>query len=149
MSQAELHSLNHLLNCYLREFAVPHQLVDWHAQGDLPKALQSDLLEGETVRIRTAYPVLKIAFKVQARGALNQIKLGSKLFAKPMGKPWQVLSTQAAIQALLEHMAMLTQTEPNVELQAQINNSLQNMQRFLNSTKVPIDAGIPDDPDLL
>ncbi|WP_394672757.1 IucA/IucC family protein [Limnobacter sp.] len=137
MSQAELHSLNHLLNCYLREFAVPHQLVDWHAQGDLPKALQSDLLEGETVRIRTAYPVLKIAFKVQARGALNQIKLGSKLFAKPMGKPWQVLSTQAAIQALLEHMAMLTQTEPNVELQAQINNSLQNMQRFLNSTKVP------------
>lgn len=135
--QAEHHSLNHLLNCYLREFAVPHQLVDWHAQGDLPKALQSDLLEGETVRIRTAYPLLKIAFKVQARGALNQIKLGSKLFGKPMGKPWQVLGTHAAIQALLEHMAMLTQTEPNIELQAQIHNSLQNMQRFLAHARVP------------
>ncbi|MBU0784984.1 MAG: siderophore biosynthesis protein [Gammaproteobacteria bacterium] len=135
--QAEHHSLNHLLNCYLREFAVPQQLVDWHAQGDLPKALQSDLLAGETVRIRTAYPLLKIAFKVQARGALNQIKLGSKLFAKPMGKPWQVLGTHAAIQALLEHMAMLTQTEPNIELQAQIHNSLHNMQRFLAHAQVP------------
>jgi len=135
--QAEHHSLNHLLNCYLREFAVPHQLVDWHAQGDLPKALQSDLLEGETVRVNTAYPLLKIAFKVQARGALNQIKLGSKLFGKPMGKPWQVLGTHAAIEALLEHMAMLTKTEPNTELQAQIHNSLHNMQQFLTHANVP------------
>ncbi|MDZ4051542.1 MAG: IucA/IucC family protein [Limnobacter sp.] len=135
--QAEHHSLNHLLNCYLREFAVPRQLVDWHAQGDLPKALQSDLLEGETVRIRTAYPLLKIAFKVQVRGALNQVKLGSKLFGKPMGKPWQVLSTHAAIEALLEHIAMLTQTEPNIELQAQIHNSLDNMQLFLAHANVP------------
>lgn len=135
--QAEHHSLNHLLNCYLREFAVPQQLVDWNAQGDLPKALQSDLLEGETVRIRTAYPLLKIAFKVQSRGMLNQIKLGSKLFGKSMGKPWQVLTTQAAIQALIEHMAMLTQTEPNIELQAQIHNSLENMQLFLPHAQVP------------
>jgi len=121
----------------LREFAVPQQLVDWKAQGDLPKALQSDLLEGETVRIRMAYPLLKIAFKVQARGALNQIKLGSKLFGKPMGKPWQVLGTHAAIEALLNHMAMLTKTEPNIELQAQIHNSLHNMQRFLAHANVP------------
>lgn len=135
--QAEHHSLNHLLNCYLREFAVLHQLVDWHPVGDLPKALQSDLLQGETVRIRTAYPVLKIAFKVQARGALNQVKLGSKLFAKPMGKPWQVLGTHAAIENLLEHMAMLTQTELNIELQTQIHNSMHNMQRFLAHAQVP------------
>lgn len=129
--------MNHLLNCYLREFASPQQLVDWQAQGDLPKALQSELLQGETVRIRMAYPMLKIAFKAQSRGLLNQIKLGSKIFGKPMGKPWQVLSTECAINALLEHMALLTQTEFNTELKAQIHNSLENMQAFLGRHAVP------------
>ncbi|PZO24860.1 MAG: hypothetical protein DCE89_04755 [Betaproteobacteria bacterium] len=54
-----------------------------------------------------------------------------------MGKPWQVLSTHAAIEALLNHMAMLTHTEPNIELQAQIHNSLHNMQLFLAHANVP------------
>ncbi|HEX4918253.1 MAG TPA: IucA/IucC family protein [Limnobacter sp.] len=129
--QAATATLNHLMNCYIREFAEPLGLVQWSAVGDFPKSLQIQAQNEICLRMDMPHLLCKLATRSSIRGALNQIHLSSPIYEKQAGKPWRILPAHEVIQRLLQHMAAISGSPFNEELHAQIQNSMFNMQRFI------------------
>lgn len=129
---AEHQTLSSVLNCYLREFALPARQVEWRATGDLPKALTSGVLPGETVRLTLPGVSAKLALKADRVSLLGRCRFTSPPFVKAFGKPWRPLDCLATCKLLIEDMTRQTQTGYNRELEEQIINSIRVTQAFLN-----------------
>ncbi|NRD75565.1 siderophore biosynthesis protein PvsD [Shewanella sp. VB17] len=131
--QAESNAIACLLNCYLREFAIVRQEVDFDdALPDCPLSL-SLLLTQEQQKVRIRFPesgsvLLLIADRVSL---LGRVSISSPIYFKKLGCVWQISRTEHLIEFMLQHLAKLTNTQFNHELQEQIANSINVTQAFL------------------
>jgi siderophore synthetase component len=126
-----------LLNCYLREFAIVRNEVDFDDRlADCPLALSQGI--GKNVqKVRIRFPesgavLLVLADRVSL---LGRIRFSSQLYLKQSASPWQLSSADALITFMLQHLAKVTQTPFNHELLAQIANSITVTQAFLQRQK--------------
>ncbi|MFP2768576.1 IucA/IucC family protein [Oceanisphaera sp. KMM 10153] len=134
---AEHQAIGCLLNCYLREFALPAGLVQWRADGDLPKALTSSLLAGDAVRLTLPASHIKLALKADRVSLLGRARFCSAPFIKRFGQPWRLLSAMETCRLLLQEMALQTGTPYNRELDEQISNSIGISRAFLTHARTP------------
>lgn len=132
---AEHQAIGCLLNCYLREFALPAGQVEWQAEGDLPKALTSSLLAGEALRLTLPASKIKLALKADRVSLLGRARFSSAPFIKRFGQPWRLLPAMEACRLLLQEMALQTGTPYNRELDEQITNSTGITHAFLSHTR--------------
>ncbi|WP_116475599.1 IucA/IucC family protein [Zobellella maritima] len=136
---AEHQAIGCLLNCYLREFALPAGQVEWRADGDLPKALTSTLLAGEALRLSLPESGVKLALKADRVSLLGRARFSSAPFIKRFGQPWRPLSALDARRLLLQEMALQTRTPYNRELADQLDNSIGITRAFLAHAR-PVQA---------
>lgn len=134
---AEHHAIGALLNCYLREFALPAGEVEWQAEGDLPRALTSSLTEGRPLRLTLPASQAKLALNADRISLLGRARFTSQPFVKRLGWPWRPLSGEDAGLLLLQEMALQTGTAFNHELADQLANSTAITHAFLKWAPKP------------
>ncbi|MEX5350975.1 IucA/IucC family protein [Pseudomonas juntendi] len=122
---AQRHAIECLLNCYLREYALPRGEACLDAQGqDLPMSLRQ--LAGQ--RICITLPGGRLALAADRTSVLGRCRFTSAPYFKGNGHGWRPLGALELAQLLL---APLTCAERHGELMQQINNSLNITQTFL------------------
>ncbi|MBJ7553987.1 IucA/IucC family protein [Marinomonas spartinae] len=146
--QVQRQSITGILNCYLREYAIPHHQVTWQAkEARLPL----------TLRRFSAYPVLVIHFpelraemaiKVAYLSAIGKAQFVGRPWLKCEGSGWKGLNAQSTLQWLLHSLSIALHIDFNQELMAQLKNSLAITERFIganlpNENQTLVDMGPP------
>ncbi|ABR81509.1 iron transporter [Pseudomonas aeruginosa] len=122
---AQRHAIECLLNCYLREYALPRGEACLDARGqDLPMSLRQ--LAGTRVCIDLAGGRLAVA--ADRTSALGRCRFTSAPYFKGNGQGWRPLGVMELAQLLL---APLASAERHGELMGQIHNSLSVTRVFL------------------
>lgn len=130
-SLAEHNTVTCLLNCYLREYAIPAGEANLNANvADCPLALRR---AGRHQLVLIEFPSSQARLLVQADcvSLLGRCRFASNPFLKTRGRPWQVVNAQQLSQFLLQYLADCLETDFNGELLNQISNSAQITQAFL------------------
>lgn len=141
--QAEFNAISCLLNCYLREFAIVRQEVDFDdTHPDCPLSLSQCLTrDQQKVRLKLPESNATLLFVADRVSLLGRIRFTPQLYLKKLGCVWQLSSAEQITQLLLAHLAKITSTEFNHELLTQIGNSIAVTQAFLQrlSQQAPTD----------
>ncbi|HIC47182.1 MAG TPA: siderophore biosynthesis protein [Methylophaga aminisulfidivorans] len=132
--EAEFQNFTALLNCYLREFAIPVDEVVIAHGGNLPLALTSHMLPGEVVSISLPSEQSLLAIKADRWSLLGRGRFNSAPFLKQFGKPWRPITATEAITVLLREMAGKLGTVINNELLEQVENSIAVTYAFLSTS---------------
>lgn len=136
--QAEIRSITNLLNCYCREYAAPRGQVfvnPTFGTQDWPEALRRQPQNGNERSVVIVLPETssRIVVRVADLKVLGQCRLISTPYFKRLGRGWQKLNHDELGHILLRHLADVYGQPLNVELAAQIQNSLSNSKAFLAS----------------
>ncbi|MFC2970628.1 IucA/IucC family protein [Azotobacter bryophylli] len=128
--EAQRHAIDCLLNCYLREYALPRgeACLDCQAQ-DLPMTLRH--AEGRCVDIRLA-DGSRLALLADRTSALGRCRFVSAPYFKGLGQGWRPLDATELARLLL---APLNGPERHGELLEQIDNSLRVTRTFLHHAR--------------
>ncbi|WP_375737872.1 IucA/IucC family protein [Pseudomonas boanensis] len=134
---AQRHAIECLINCYLREYALPRGEASLDAKDhDLPMSLRQ--LAGQRVSIRL--PGGRLALLADRTSVLGRCRFISTPYFKGNGHGWRSLGALELARLML---APLTSAERHGELVQQIDNSLQITRTFLRHA-VPANQQ-PDD----
>ncbi|WP_192458867.1 IucA/IucC family protein [Musicola keenii] len=128
---AEYETLTALLNCYIREFALPARRVHRAACGNIPQALNSKMIPGEIIVIELTASEKTLAIKADRWSLLARGRYSSAPFVKQFGKPWRAISAAQTLRLIQEEMAAQLEQPFNHELAQQIENSIDVTQDFL------------------
>ncbi|MCX4187001.1 IucA/IucC family protein [Methylophaga sp. OBS4] len=137
--EAEYQTFTALLNCYIREFALPAGQVTVSSLGNLPLALTSKMLPGEVVKLALPQSEALLAIKADRWSLLSRGRFNSAPFVKQFGRPWRPVTAVDAINVLLKEMAAVLQQTLNIELQQQIENSIAVTYAFLSAPVIKND----------
>jgi len=144
--EAQRHAIDCLLNCYLREYALPRgeACLDCQAQ-DLPMRLRQG--EGRRVGIRLA-DGSRLALLADRTSVLGRCRFVSAPYHKGAGQGWRALDAAELARLLL---APLNGPERHGELLEQIDNSLRITRTFLRHARAANheDSAAPGQPDSL
>ncbi|MBS7661744.1 iron transporter [Pseudomonas lalucatii] len=128
--EAQRHAIECLLNCYLREYALPRGEADLDCRDlDLPMSLRQ--LAARRILIRLPEGG-RLALLVERASALGRCRFLSAPYLKRPGQLWQALGAAELARLLL---APLNGPERHGELLAQIDNSLQITGTFLRHAR--------------
>lgn len=134
---AQRHAIECLINCYLREYALPRGEASLDARDhDLPMSLRQ--LAGKRVCIHL--PAGRLALLADRTSVLGRCRFVSAPYYKGNGQGWRPLGALELARLLL---APLTSAERHGELMQQIGNSLHITRTFLRHV-VPANQQ-PDD----
>jgi siderophore synthetase component len=123
---AQRHAIENLLNCYLREYALPRGEADLDCQGlDLPMSLRQHGARRIGIRLAQGARLLLLADRTSVLGRCRFI---SAPYLKRPGQGWHPLHLAELARLLL---APLNGPERHGELLQQIDNSLQITRTFL------------------
>ena len=123
---AQRHAIESLLNCYLREYALPRGEADLDCQAqDLPMSLRQ--LTGRCVSIRLPQGE-RLVLRSERTSVLGRCRFVSAPYLKRNGQGWHPLNAGELARLLL---APLNGPERHGELLQQIDNSLQITRTFL------------------
>ncbi|MFZ3207170.1 MAG: IucA/IucC family protein [Pseudomonas sp.] len=123
---AQRHAIESLLNCYLREYALPRGEADLDCQTqDLPMSLRQ--LAGRCVSIRLPQGG-RLVLRSERTSVLGRCRFVSAPYLKRNGHGWHPLNAGELARLLL---APLNGPERHGELLQQIDNSLQITRTFL------------------
>jgi siderophore synthetase component len=123
---AQRHAIESLLNCYLREYALPRGEASLDCQDlDLPMSLRQ--LPGQCVCIRLAQGE-RLVLRVERASVLGRCRFVSAPYLKRAGQGWHPLTAGELARLLL---APLNGPQRHGELLQQIDNSLQITRTFL------------------
>lgn len=127
---AQRHAIDCLLNCYLREHALPRgeASLDCQAQ-DLPMGLRQ--LPGRRVQVRLA-DGSRLALLADRTSVLGRCRFLSAPWFKGHGQGWQALDASSLARLLL---GPLSGPERHAELLQQIDNSLRITRTFLGHSR--------------
>ncbi|SBS30784.1 N(2)-citryl-N(6)-acetyl-N(6)-hydroxylysine synthase [Marinomonas aquimarina] len=124
-----------LLNCYLREYALPHQHVEWPAQDhSLPLALRHHPTPCLLIRFPHSEGVLadgKLAIQVRYFSALGKAQFVGRPWLNVMGRGWTTIDAEQTLQWLLAFLSQQLSISFNHELMAQLRNSLNVTEYFI------------------
>lgn len=137
-AKAQAQAIACWLNCYLREFALPHGQVDMDYRGlDSPAGLLHG--HGRLVRIRFAEPGHLLCVRIARSSLLGRCEYLSAPYLKRPGMPWRSADAHATTHFLLERLA--PECGFNAELLAQSDNSVE-ITRYLLERSAQADPGI-------
>lgn len=123
---AQRHAIESLLNCYLREYALPRGEADLDCQAeDLPMSLRQ--LAGHCVSIRLPQGA-RLVLRSARTSVLGRCRFVSAPYLKRNGQGWHPLNAGELARLLL---APLNGPQRHGELLQQIDNSLQITRTFL------------------
>lgn len=132
--QVQHQSITGVLNCYLREYAIPHHQVTWKTK---------DATLPLTIRRFSANPIMliefpelkaKIAIKVTYISAIGKAQFVGRPWLKSAAHSWKSLSAEGTLQWLLHSLSVALDIEFNQELMAQLKNSLSITEQFIEAT---------------
>lgn len=128
--EAQRHAIDCLLNCYLREYALPRgeATLDCQAQ-DLPMGLRH--AEGRCIGIRLA-DGSRLALLADRTSVLGRCRFVSPPYFKGHGQGWRPLDAAELARLLL---APMNGPERHGELLEQIDNSLRITRTFLTHAR--------------
>jgi siderophore synthetase component len=124
---AQRHAIDCLVNCYLREYALPHgqATLDCQAQ-DLPMGLRQ--LAGHRVSIQLPNGA-RLVLLADRTSSLGRCRFISPPYVKTAGQGWRPLGIEDLARLLL---APMEGQEKHPELLQQIDNSLRITRTFLH-----------------
>lgn len=128
--RAQQHAITCLLNCYLREYALPHQHVEWPAQEhSLPLSLRNH--SAPCLLIRFPNSGGKLAIQVRYFSVLGKGQFIGRPWLNTMGGGWKSINAEQTLQWLLSFLSQQLNIAFNHELVAQLQNSLNITEHFL------------------
>lgn len=132
--RVQQHAITCLLNCYLREYALPNQHVEWPAQGH---ALPQVLRHQQTPCLLIHFPTTgaKLAIKVRYLSVLGKGQFVDRPWLYVIGRGWTTVSAEHTLQWLLTFLSQQLNISFNHELMLQLRNSLDVIEHFISSEK--------------
>jgi siderophore synthetase component len=128
--QVQLQAVTRVVNCYLREYAIPKQQICWQANTQsLPQVLRYSDCE---FLVSVNFPALNgvLVLPTSYVSAIGKIQLADRPWLKQPGQGWKKISAQQTLQWILESAALDLDIEFNQELVEQFTNSMQIMTCF-------------------
>ena len=131
--QVQRQSITGVLNCYLREYAIPHHQVTWNTQ---------DATLPLTIRRFSTNPILliefpelkaKMAIKVAYISAIGKAQFVGRPWLKNTAHNWKPLSAEGTLQWLLHSLSVALGIGFNNELMTQLKNSLSITEQFIEA----------------
>ncbi|WP_440889031.1 IucA/IucC family protein [Vibrio sp. WZ-1] len=137
--KAQLNTVMGILNCYLREYAIPNQQVEWQCHSTtLPQTLKRNYTSQQLVTIHLSEQDSLLVLPVEYASRLGKVKLADMPWAKMPGASWCKLNTsQQTLTLLLNYLKQVLAIPFNHELVEQMENSLLITEQFLNSNNQP------------
>lgn len=132
--QVQRQSITGVLNCYLREYAIPHHQVTWQS---------NDAILPLTLRRFSVHPILvidfpelkaKMAIKVAYLSAIGKAQFVGRPWLKTTSSGWKSLNAESTLQWLLHSLSVALDIDFNQELMAQLKNSLSITEQFIEAT---------------
>ncbi|MCL1125419.1 IucA/IucC family protein [Shewanella surugensis] len=140
---AQNNAITCLLNCYIREYALPHGQVcfdDKHL--DAPLAFSLGMFSDKPkMRLHLPESNITLLLIVERVSLLGRVRFISQPYIKQMGRHWQPINAMVLAKFLLEHLSLVLDSPMNHELLDQIQNSINVTQAFLQR--------LPDDSELI
>lgn len=131
--KAQLNTIMGVLNCYLREFALPNQQVEWHYQStSLPQTLKRNYSAKQRVAVHLSQQNGVLVLPIHYASKLGKIKLAELPWAKMPGSGWAKLDATQTLTLLLNYLKQVLAIPFNHELIEQLENSVLVTEQFLN-----------------
>ncbi|WP_028866202.1 IucA/IucC family protein [Psychromonas aquimarina] len=141
---AEGNALSCLLNCYIREYGLAKGQVelDDH-QSDIPATFNQQISSGyRTIRLSFPESAGILVIKADYVSLLARVRFISQPYLKRRGLAWQPLDAVDLAQFLLEHLAVVLDSQVNLELLEQIKNSINITRLFIQHNAAKADAEV-------
>lgn len=139
--KSEQHALTNIINCYLREFAIPHQdLGIDESDDDLPLCLYNNRTCLSTRLLTIRFPIAnevisaKIVLPVAYFSHLGKCQPSGAPWLKAHGQSWTCLNIHQLVDYLHSYIATRYQIDINQELKYQIDNSISVTTAFLQTS---------------
>ena len=139
--KSEQHALTNIINCYLREFAIPNQdLSIDESDDDLPLCLRDNRGCLSTRLLTIRFPVAneissaKIVLPVAYFSHLGKCQPSGAPWLKARGQSWACLNIHQLVDYLHNYIATRYQIDINQELKHQIDNSISVTTAFLQAS---------------
>ena len=141
--KAQLNTIMGVVNCYLREYAIPNEQVDWcYSSASLPQTLKRNYNAHQRVAIHLPHQSQPqknglMVLPVEYTSKLGKVKLCDTPWAKMPGAAWCKLDATQTLTLLLSYLKQVLTIPFNHELIEQMENSLLITEQFLNSDRSP------------
>lgn len=139
--KAQLNTIMGVINCYLREYAIPKEQLDWnYSSATLPQTLKTRYGAQQRIAIHLPHYAQKDALMVLAVeyiSKLGKIKLSDTPWLKMPGAAWCKLDATQTLTLLLNYLKQKLMIPFNQELVEQMENSMLLTELFLNSDNLP------------
>ncbi|WP_314884593.1 IucA/IucC family protein [Psychrobacter immobilis] len=139
--KSEQHALTNIINCYLREFVIPHQdLSIDESDDDLPLCLRNNRADLSAQLLTIRFPIAhetasaKIVLPVAYFSHLGKCQPIGAPWLKAHGQSWICLDIQQLVDYLHSYIATRYQIDINQELKHQIDNSISVTTAFLQAS---------------
>lgn len=131
---AEDNAINCLLNCYIREYALANNQVEFDChQIDAPATFKFQVVGGfKCTRIIFPESNSVLMLKVECVSLLGRIKLVNQPYLKQQGQAWHPINASNLANFVLQHLALVMNNKVNLELLNQIQNSINITNLFLD-----------------
>ncbi|CAM3596825.1 IucA/IucC family protein [Vibrio aquimaris] len=131
--KAQLNTIMSVVNCYLREYAIPNKHVIWgFSSASLPQTLKRNYGPSQLVGICLNEGDL-LVLPVEYISQLGKVKLADRPWSKTSGSGWSKLDATQTLTLLLQYLKQVLVIPFNHELIDQMENSLVITEQFLNS----------------
>ncbi|MFD1879356.1 IucA/IucC family protein [Vibrio chagasii] len=137
--KAQLNTIMGVVNCYLREYAIPKKQVNWcFSSASLPQTLKRNFTAKQRVAIhlpqqnQTQESGL-LVLPVEYVSKLGKVKLSATPWSKTAGAGWSKLDATQTLTLLLNYLKQVLMIPFNHELIKQMQNSLLVTEQFLNT----------------
>lgn len=136
--KAQINTIMGVVNCYLREYAIPKNQVDWHfSSASLPQTLKKNYCAHQRVAIHLPHQNQSqknglLVLPVEYISKLGKVKLSDTPWAKMPGTTWCKLDATQTLTLLLNYLKQVLVIPFNHELVEQMENSLLITEQFLN-----------------
>ncbi|PMK03245.1 IucA/IucC family protein [Vibrio sp. 10N.261.55.A7] len=141
--KASLNTIMGVVNCYLREYAIPNKQVDWcFSSSSLPQTIKRNYGANQRVAIHLRHQNQAqmnslIVLPVEYVSNLGKVKLSDAPWAKVPNAGWCKLDSTKTLTLLLNYLKQVLSIPFNHELVEQMENSLLITEQFLNSDVSP------------
>lgn len=128
--KAQINTIMGVVNCYLREYAIPNKQVDWcFSSASLPQTLKRNYTAKQRVAIHLprqnqAQENSLLVLPVEYVSKLGKVKLSDSPWSKTAGAGWSKLDATQTLTLLLNYLKQVLMIPFNHELIEQMQNSL-------------------------
>lgn len=131
--KTQLQATMGILNCYLREYAIPNDHLEWESKdATVPLTLR----HGNRSRlVNLNFPIhkAKMIIPVNYISEIGKISLTDRPWLKKKGETWHKLTAEQTLNWLLSYLSSALSIPFNTELMEQLSNSLQVTEQFVHT----------------